>query len=115
MKIVFWGLFIVALGYGAYSGMIAVWSWIAVNNGVDEVISREGVDALPTEEIKAKVVASASEVGVPLSPNAVVVTREERGVRVEVVWTVPVIIVKGDTVLAIPLSVRRSSSGSTKR
>jgi hypothetical protein len=31
-------------------------------------------------------------------------------VRVEVIWTVPVIIVKGDTVLAIPLSVKRTSS-----
>ena len=37
MKVIFWGLVIVALCYGAYSGMMAAWSWIAVNNAVDEI------------------------------------------------------------------------------
>lgn len=110
MKILFWGLVVVGLLYGAYSGMIAVWSWIAVNNGVDEILGKEGVEALPSEEIKAKVLAAASESGVPLTEKDVIVTREDRTVRVEVIWTVPVIIVKGDTVLAIPLSVKRTSS-----
>ena len=110
MKLVFWGLVVVGLLYGAYSGMIAVWSWIAVNNGVDEILSKEGAEALPSEEIKTKVLASASEAGVPLTEKDVIVTRVDRTVRVDVIWTVPVIIVKGDAVLAIPLSVKRTSA-----
>jgi len=110
VKILFWGLVVVGLLYGAYSGMIAVWSWIAVNNGVDEILSKEGVEALASDEIKTKVLASASDSGVPLTDKDVIVTREDRTVRVEVVWTVPVIVFKGDTVLAIPLSVKRASA-----
>jgi hypothetical protein len=34
-------------------------------------------------------------------------------VQVEAIWTVPVIVVKGESVLAIPLSVKRASAGAT--
>jgi hypothetical protein len=115
MKIVFWGLVVVALAYGAYSGMIAVWSWIAVNNAVDEIISKEGVEVVPAPEIKKKILAATSEAGVPLTDNDVIVTHEDRTVKVEIIWTIPVIVVKGDTVLAIPLSVKRASSSTARR
>jgi hypothetical protein len=115
MKILFWGLVIVALCYGAYSGMIAVWSWIAVNNAVDEIISKEGVEAVPGPEIKKKVLAATSEAGVPLTENDVIVNLEDRVVKVEIVWTVPVIVFKGETVFAIPLSVKRASSSTARR
>ena len=115
MKILFWGLVIVALCYGAYSGMIAVWSWIAVNNAVDEIISKEGIEVVPAPEIKKKILAATSEAGVPLTDNDVIVAHEDRTVKVEVIWTIPVIVVKGDTVLAIPLSVKRTSSSTARR
>jgi hypothetical protein len=108
MRLIFWGLVVVGIGYLAYSGMIAGWQWIAVNNAVDEIISRDGIDAVPPEEIKARVVQAARESGVALERD-VVVTREERGVKVELVWTVPVIVLKGESVLAIPVSVKRTS------
>jgi hypothetical protein len=107
MKLFFWGVVIVVLCYGAYSGMIAVWSWIAVNNAVDEIISREGIDAVPETQIKGRILQSTAEAGVPLNDRDIVVTREARNLRVEVIWTIPVVVVKGDSVLAIPLSVRR--------
>ena len=112
MKVILWGLVVVALVYGAYSGMIAVWSWIAVNNAVDEIITKDGIEAVPAAEIKARVMKATNEAGIPLRENDVVVTLDERTVRVEAIWTVPVIIVKGESVLAIPLSVRRASAGS---
>jgi hypothetical protein len=116
MKIVFWGLVIVALCYGAYSGMIAIWSWIAVNNAVDEIISKEGIEVVPAPEIKKKVLAATNEAGVPLTDNDVIVTHDDRtAVKVEIIWTIPVIVVKGDTVLAIPLSVKRTSSSTARR
>jgi hypothetical protein len=111
MRLIFWGLVVVAFCYAAYSGMIAAWSWIAVNNAVDEIISKDGIDAVPVPEVKARVMKATNEAGVPIAENQVVVTREDRGMKVEIVWTMPIIVVKGDTVLAIPLSVNRTSSG----
>lgn len=114
MKLFFWGLVIVALCYAAYSGMIAAWSWIAVNNAVDEIITKDGIETVPEKEIKSRIMAATSEAGVPLTENDLIVTREGRTVKVEAIWTIPVIVVKGDTVLAVPLSVKRAS-GAAKR
>jgi hypothetical protein len=111
MKVFFWGLVIVALGYAAYSGMIVAWSWIAVNNAVDEVLSKDGVEALPEREIRTRVLSSTNEAGIALSERDVRVTRDNILVRVEVAWTIPVIVVKGEPMLEVPLSVRRASTG----
>jgi hypothetical protein len=110
MRLFFWGVVIVALCYAAYSGMIAAWSWIAVSNAVDEVISREGIEAVPERDIKARIMQSTSEAGVTLAERDVSVTREDRAVRVDVMWAIPVVVVRGDSVLAVPLSVKRVSS-----
>jgi hypothetical protein len=109
MRLFFWGLVVVAFCYLAYSGMIAAWSWIAVNNAVDEIISKPGIEAVPEHEVKRRVMTATNEAGVPLSERDVVVTREARGVKVEIIWSIPVIIVKGESVLAVPLSVKRTS------
>jgi hypothetical protein len=115
MKLIIWGLVIVALCYGAYSGMIAAWSWIAVNNAVDEIIARDGIDAVPAAEIKKRILNSTNEAGVPLADRDVVVTHEDRQVRVEVAWTVPVLIYKGESYFAVPLSVKRASTSAATR
>jgi hypothetical protein len=113
MKLVIWGLVIVALCYAAYSGMIAAWAWIAVNNAVDEVIGRDGIDAVSEREIKTRILQSTNEAGVPLSEREIVVTHhDDRSVRVEVTWTVPMVVMRGDTVLAMPMSVKRSSTAA---
>ena len=112
MKLIIWGLVIVALCYAAYSGMIAAWSWIAVNNAVDEILTRDGIEALPEREIKDRIVLSTKEAGVPINEREITVTHLDRTVRVEVAWTVPMIVMHGDTVLAVPLSVKRSSAAT---
>jgi hypothetical protein len=113
MKLIIWGLVIVAVCYAAYSGMIAAWSWIAVNNAVDEVIARDGIDSVPEREIKNRILQSTSEAGVPLDEREITVTHyDDRTVRVEVAWKVPVVVMDGDTVLAVPLSVKRSSTAA---
>jgi hypothetical protein len=110
MRIFLWGVVIVALCYAAYSGMIAAWSWIAVNNAVDEIVSREGIDSIPEPDIKAKILESTADAGISLNDRDIVVTRDGRELRVQVIWTIPVIVVKGDSVLSIPLSVRRATA-----
>jgi hypothetical protein len=113
MKLVIWGLVIVALCYAAYSGMIAAWSWIAVNNAVDEILTRDGIEALPEREIKTRIMQSTNEAGVPINEREVTVTHyDDRTVRVDVAWKIPVVVMHGDTVLAVPLSVKRSSTAT---
>ncbi len=113
MKLIIWGLVIVALCYAAYSGMIAAWSWMAVNNAVDEVLARDGIQSLPKREVKSRIMLSTNEAGVPLNEREVTVIHyDDRTVRVEVAWKVPVIVLHGDTVLAVPLSVKRSSAAT---
>jgi hypothetical protein len=109
MRLIFWGLVVIAFCYLAYSGMIAAWSWIAVHNAVDEIISKEGIETVPVPEVRSRVLQAANEAGVPLGERDIVVTREERGVQVEVFWTVPVVVVRGESVVAVPLSVKRLS------
>jgi len=116
MKLIFWGLVAVALLWVAYSGMLAAWSWIAVNNAVDEIVSKDDVATIPSRELKTKVMSAANEAGVPLGEKDVVVTNTGgQGVSIEVLWTVPVIIVNGDAVFAVPLAVRRSSGGAASK
>jgi len=112
VKLIFWAIVIVGLGYAAYSGMIAAWSWIAVNNAVDEVLSKDGVETVPEQEIRARVLSSTSEAGVTLREREIVVARGDGTTRVEVTWTIPVVVVRGESVLAVPLSVRRASTGT---
>lgn len=110
MKLIFWGLVAVALAYAAYSGMVAISSYIAINNAVDEIVSAAGVETIPSRELKSKVMSAAQAAGVPLAEKDVTVTNAGQGVNVEVLWTVPVFVVNGDPVFAVPLAVRRSSS-----
>jgi hypothetical protein len=110
MKLFFWGVVIVGLAYLAYSGMVAASSWIAVNNAVDEIVSADNVETIPSRELKSKVMTAANAAGVPLNEKDVVVTNMGRGVNIEVLWTVPVVVVNGDAVFAVPLAVRRSSA-----
>ena len=79
MKVIFWGLVIVALCYGAYSGMMAAWSWIAVNNAVDEIISKQGVETIPAAELKKRVLNASSEAGV--APRRALGQHHARGSR----------------------------------
>jgi hypothetical protein len=111
MKLVFWGLVAVVLLYAAYSGMIAVSSWIKINNAVDEIVSKDDVAATPSRELRAKVMSAANEAGVPLNEKDVAITNDSgQSVEIEVLWTVPLVIVNGDTVVAVPLAVRRTSA-----
>jgi hypothetical protein len=109
MKVFFWGLVIVALAWIAYSGMLAAFSYVAVNNAVHEIVSRDGVETIPSRELKARVMTAANEAGVPLADKDVRIVNTDRVVNVEVVWTVPLVVVNGDAVVAVPLAVRRKS------
>jgi len=114
MRLIVWGLVVVALAYLGYTGMIATWSWIAVNNAVDEIVSKDGVEAIPSRELKAEVLTAVGKAGVSLVDKDVLVTSAGEGVKVEVMWTVPVVVMNGDSVFAVPLAVRRTSAAGKR-
>lgn len=109
MRLVFWGLVLVGLGYAAYAVMTAGWQYFQVITVVDEVLEPRNLASLPTaRDVRAKILKTVAEAGVPLGERDLNVTHVDRMVTVTVVWSVPVVIYKGESVLAIPLSVTRS-------
>jgi hypothetical protein len=108
MRLIFWGLVVVAFCYAAYAGMMSVWSYYQISVAVDEALALKPGDRYDTRDVKRKVLHGANEGGVPLNERDVMVTDAGRGVVVNVMWTWPVVIYKGETVLAVPMSVKRS-------
>lgn len=109
MKVVLWGIVVVTLGYLAYAGMMSAWQWLEIENVVDEALQpRNATDVLT---VKNNIVKDANAAGVPLTDRDVFVTASDRALLVHVAWTYPVILVRGEKVLAVPLSVKRTKEG----
>jgi len=109
MRLIVWGLVIVALGYAAYSGMISIWSYISVATSVDEVFQKARTGGRPdVGELREMLLKTTNEGGVPLTERDVTVLEGERSIQVQIVWSVPVVVYKGEVVLAVPLSVKRT-------
>jgi hypothetical protein len=109
MRLIFWGLVVVALAYAAYAGMMTAWSYYQIWSSVDQALALKPGDHYNADEVKRRVLSGANEAGVPLTERDVVVSESGRGgVAVNVVWTYPVVVYQGETVLAVPLSVTTS-------
>jgi hypothetical protein len=108
MRVFFWGLVAVACFYAAYAGMMSVYQWFQVRGVVDEVLEPRNLRDLPTAvDVKRRIVREVNEAGVPILDREVKVITANRTLLVDVVWTFPVIVYKGESVLAIPLSVKK--------
>ena len=111
MKFAFWAMVVVLVGYIAYAGMMSAWQWFEIEGVVDEALEpRNATDVIT---VKTTIVKNANDAGVPLRERDVLVTASGRVLSVNVVWTYPVILVKGETVLAVPLSVKRTKEALT--
>ena len=109
MRLIVWGLVIMALGYAAYSGMISIWSYISVANSLDEVFQKAKASGRPDAiELKERILRETNENGVPLTERDVTVVESEKTIQVQIVWSVPVVVYKGEVVLAVPLSLKRT-------
>ena len=109
MKVIFWGLVIIGLGYVAYGGMLAGWSWLVVANAVDEDVSREAAQGAAGPDLKDKVLRATDEAGVSIDERGVLVTQDDGRLAVQVFWTVPFLMVRGEPVISVPLSVERTA------
>ena len=121
MKGLFTLLVIGGLIYGIYSGFMAVWSYFEVSNLVEEVVPRE----LPkiseragwrapdrVKKIHDVIVDGATQAGIPLDPEAVVVTEEGGALWVRINAAYPMIRYKNEYLLNIPISTAHSFSVS---
>lgn len=117
MKTVFWLLVAVGVVYGFYSGAVAIWQYYEIKGIVEEsVAERARVDRYERPgRVRDDVLRRAPDSGVTLDARDVFVTEEDRTLRVLIRWSHPVIIYKGDVVLAIPLAFDRSFTVSSGR
>ncbi len=109
MRVFFWGLVAVACCYVAYAGMMSVYQWFQIHSVIDETLEPRNLRELATlGDVKTRILREANEAGVPIDEREVSVVSADRMLKINVVWTFPVIVYKGESVLAIPLSVKKT-------
>jgi hypothetical protein len=109
MRVFFWGLVAVACFYLAYAAMMSGYQWFQVRSVIEETLEPRNFRELATlGDVKMRILREANEAGVPIEEREVSVVSADRMLKVNVVWTFPVIVYKGESVLAIPLSVKKS-------
>jgi hypothetical protein len=109
MRVFFWGLVAVACCYVFYARMMSVYQWFQVHSVIDETLEPRNLRELATTgDVKTRILRQANEAGVPIEEREVTVVSAERELKINVVWTFPVIVYKGESVLAIPLSVKKN-------
>jgi hypothetical protein len=112
MKVFFWGLVAVACCYAAYAGMMSAYQWYQVRSVVEDVLEPRTLAELPTAgDVKKRIVRDATSAGVPLQDREVNVVSNRGVLAIQVLWTFPVIVYKGESVLAVPLSVKKQHQG----
>lgn len=109
MRVFFWGLVAVACCYVFYAGSMSIYQWFQVRSLIDETLEPRNLRELATPgDVRTRIVREANQAGVPILEREVTVVSAEQELKVNVVWTFPVIVYKGESVLAIPLSVKKS-------
>ncbi len=117
MKTVFWLLVAIGIVYAFYSGAVAVWQYFEIKGIVeDSVAERAKVDPYDRPgRVKEDILRKAPQSGVVLDEREVIVTEENRTLRVLIRWSSPVIVYKGDAVLSIPLAYDKEFTTSSGR
>jgi hypothetical protein len=109
MRVFFWGLVAVGCCYVAYAAMMSGYQWFQVRSVIEDTLEPRNLRELATvSDVKLRIMREANEAGVPIVEREVSVVSADRMLKVNVIWTFPVIVYKGESVLAIPLSVKKS-------
>ena len=108
MRMIFWFVVAIGLCWAFYTGAMSVWQYFQVSWTVDEAFEQRSVgQAFEPRLIRDHILRYANEAGIPLTERDVNVQPVGDQIAVEVVWSFPVLIFKGEVVLAVPLSVQR--------
>ena len=116
MKFVGWLIVLAALGHAFYSGAMAFWERSQMAAAVDLALDaqlRRAAPIDPAASVHQAVRQAAQGHRIPLKDDAVRVAERDRALTVVVSWSHPVLIVRGEPALAIPLWVERSVTTST--
>jgi hypothetical protein len=105
---IFWFLVVLGLCWAFYVSAMSVWQYFQVAGTVDEALEQRSVgQSYDPRLIRDHVLRVSNEAGVPLTERDVSVFQVGDQMVVEAVWSYPVLIFKGEAVLAVPLSVKR--------
>ena len=116
MKFVGWLIVLAALGHAFYSGAMAFWQRSQVAAAVDLALDAQQRQAAPIDpagSVHRAVLQAAQGYRIPLKDDSVRVSERDRGLTVVVSWSHPVLVVRGEPAVAIPLWVERSVTTST--
>jgi hypothetical protein len=110
MRLFFWGLVAVGAAYVAYAVMMSAWQYFQISGVVDDITQPRSIAELGSARaVKSRILKDVAESGVPLEDRDVSVTLDNRVYTVNIIWSFPVIVYRGEPVLSIPLSLKRSN------
>jgi len=113
MRMLFWLLVVLGLCWAFYVGAMSVWQYFHVAGTVDEAFEQRTIgQSYDTRQLRDHVLRVTNEAGIPLTERDVNVQKVADQIVVEAVWSYPVLIFKGEVVLAVPLSVKRQRTQS---
>ena len=108
MRVFFWGLVAVACFYAAYAVMMSAYQWFQVRSVIEDTLEPRNLSELATPAaVRTRILREAISAGVPLDEREVNVVSNRGVLAIHVAWTFPVIVYKGESVLAVPLSVKK--------
>lgn len=105
MRLIAWLLLALAFFQGFYSVAVALSSYFAVSDVVDQAVADHGRGGPAV--VRDAVLRGVARAGVEVDDRQITVTQENRTLDVQVKWSYPVITLRGDPVLVIPISLER--------
>src|SRR5438093_8675765 len=110
VKVTFWLLVAIGAVYVFYTGGVAAYSYFQVKAiGEETLVERAKVDRYErANRVQQDILRKASQSGVPLPERDVSVAEENRTLRVQIRWSYPMFLYKGEAVLSMPLSYDKS-------
>ena len=121
MKVLFTVALIFGILWSIYSAAMAAWSYFELSSLVEEVVSRDLPRLLAdkgwksgdrAQKIRDAIVKAATEAGVELDPDGVLVSEEDGELWVRINSGYPLVRYQGQRLFSIPISTAHSFSMS---
>lgn len=110
MKLIVILLALVAFAYTTYAAFLTLSEYFRISYAVEQAGANTGTDRGKDRvaEVRAAVLRDGRATGVPLEDQDVVVTEQDRTLKISVRWSHPVLVIRGEPVFAIPVWVERA-------